>query len=133
MTRTSTATSAAPPTRKNRPVSRTAQQAHLQVAGHLGDLIQEQRAVMGALEHPGVITHRAREAALLMPEQLGLDQARGNGPTIDRNEGVFGARTLLVHRASRELLAAAALADQQDAGVGGRDPPDLLTDELHLW
>ena len=40
----------------------------LKLERHLGELVEEQRAAVGALEEPGVPAHGAREAALLVTE-----------------------------------------------------------------
>ena len=51
-----------------------AQQLDLQLERHLGDLVEEQRAAVGALEEALVLAVGAGEAALLVAEQLALDQ-----------------------------------------------------------
>ena len=54
---------------------------------HLADLIEEQRSPLGHLEPAGPLTLRSGERALLVTEQLALDQAFGQRPDIDGDEG----------------------------------------------
>ena len=108
------------------------QQPHLQVAGHLGDLVQEQGAAVGALEHSGVIAHRPGKAPSLVTEQLRFDQGRCDRAAVDGDKGSVSAGAVLVHGAGGEFLAAAALADQHHAGMRRTDAADLLAHELHL-
>ena len=117
ITRTSTSISRATAHPKEPAGLQNPQQPHLQVAGHLGDLVQEQGAAVGALEHSGVIAHRPGEAASLVTEQLRLDERRCDRAAVDGDEGSVGARAVLVHGAGGEFLAAAALADQHHAGM----------------
>ena len=51
-----------------------AQQLDLQLERHLGDLVEEQRAAVGALEEALVLAVGAGEAALLVAEELAFDQ-----------------------------------------------------------
>jgi hypothetical protein len=48
----------------------------LEAERHLADLIQEERAPVGELEAAGLAGHGARERALLVAEQLGLEELR---------------------------------------------------------
>jgi hypothetical protein len=63
-----------------------AQQLHLQVERHLGDLVEEQRAAVGALEEAQVLPVGAGEAALLVAEDLAFDQVRRDRAAVDREE-----------------------------------------------
>ena len=58
-----------------------AQQARLQRRGHVADLVEEQRAAVGLLEAAAALRVRAGERALLVTEQLGLEQVRRESPT----------------------------------------------------
>jgi hypothetical protein len=56
-----------------------AQQAHLHLGRHLGDLVEEERAALGALEAAAVHARRPRERALLVAEELGFDEVARDG------------------------------------------------------
>ena len=77
-----------------------------------------------ALEHARMRARRAREAALLVTEQLGLDQRRRNCPAVDRDERDRGARAACVQRLGHQFLARPALAADQHRRIGRCDPPD---------
>ena len=51
-----------------------AQQAHLRGEGELADFVEEQRAAVGLLEPALAPRHRAGERALLVAEELRVDQ-----------------------------------------------------------
>jgi hypothetical protein len=53
-----------------------AQQAHLQLERHLGDLVEEERSAVGLLEVALVLPVGARIAASLVAEHLVLDEGR---------------------------------------------------------
>ena len=63
-----------------------AQQLDLQLERHLGDLVEEQRAAVGALEEALVLAVGAGEAALLVAEDLALDQVRRDRAAVDGEE-----------------------------------------------
>ncbi len=64
--------------------------------------------------------HGARERAALVPEQLALEQGLGQRSTVDGHERAPCARALLVNRARHELLARAALTQDEHGRVGRR-------------
>jgi hypothetical protein len=71
------------------------------------------------------------EGALLVAEELALDQVVGNGRAVDRDEGLAGPVAVLPDRARHQLLAGAALAGDHDGDVARRDLADDLEDLLH--
>ena len=87
-----------------------AQQLHLHVQRQVGHLVQEQRAALGAADQPFLVGHGAREAALLVAEQLGLHQLRRDGAAIDGDERPVRPRAGLVDEPRRQLLAGARVA-----------------------
>ena len=66
-----------------------------------------------------------------MAEQLALEQRLGQRGAVDRDEGGRGPRAVAMDRVRRELLARAALAQDQDRRLRGRDPRDELVDLAH--
>ena len=71
-------------------------------------------------KRPGLRGDGAGERALLVAEQLALEQRRGNRGAVDGDERPVAARAQRVERAREQLLAGAALAAQQHRGVGRR-------------
>ena len=68
---------------------------------------------------------RARERALLVAEQLGLDQVLRDRRAVHLHEGRRRARAALVQRARHQLLAGPVLAGDEHARVGRRGARDL--------
>jgi hypothetical protein len=106
-----------------------AQELHLHVDGQLADLIEKQRAAVRELEAARLLRDRTRERALLVAEQLGLDERGRDGGGVDADERLVLARGFAVERERDELLAGAALARDED---GGRRVRDLLDHVLNL-
>ena len=93
-----------------------AQQLDLGGRHHLGNLVEEQRAAMRELEHAGPAIVRAGEGALLMSEDLALQQRLGNRRTVDRDERERRPRELgLVNRLGDEFVP---------------DSPEMSTDAM---
>jgi outer membrane PBP1 activator LpoA protein len=63
-----------------------AQQPRLQLRRHVADLVEEQRAAVRLLEAAATLAIRAGERALLVAEQLGLEQVRGERRRVERDE-----------------------------------------------
>ena len=75
----------------------------------------------GQLELAALLGHRAGERALLVAEQLGLDQLLGDRRAVHLDERGARARLLCsVDLARDQLLAGAVLAGDQHPAVGGR-------------
>ena len=83
------------------------QQAGLQRDRHVADLVEEQRAAVSLLEASAAQRIRARERALLVAEQLRLEQLGGEGRGVERDERLHRSRTVAVQRARNEFLAGA--------------------------
>jgi hypothetical protein len=108
-----------------------AQQPRLHVERHLGDFIEEQRAAGGALEDAGVRARRAREAALLVTEQLGLDQRSGNRAAVDCDHRSLRAMAQNVNAFGDQLFAGPALAHDHHCRFGRCDALDQREHLLH--
>ena len=98
-----------------------AQQLGLQRERQVADLVEEQRAAVGRLDLADRLPCRAGERALLVAEQLALEQVLGNRGAVDRDEALAAPRRQVVQRAREQLLAGAAFAQQQDGRAGARD------------
>src|SRR5690606_1951225 len=103
----------APADAADSPRLQCAQQPRLRLGRHVADLVEEQRAAVGLLELADRPADRAGERALLVPEQLALDQLAGNCRGVDGNEGPVLARAELVDRFRDELLAGARFTEDQ--------------------
>ncbi len=79
---------------------------------------------------PVFLFGRAGERTLLVAEELGFDELLGDGGAVDLDEGLAGPQAVGVDGPGDELLAGAALAVDQDRGVGRGDLEDLLPEVL---
>src|SRR5882762_5523329 len=109
----------------------SAQQLRLRGERQIDNLIEEQRAAPGKLELSLLALMGAGEGALLVAEQLRLDQRVGDGTAIDRDKGLVAPGAQLMDRPSHELLAGAGLTldEHREWGVGHL--LDLLDYLLH--
>ncbi len=63
-----------------------------------------------------------------MAEQLALQEPRGDGRTVELDEGPLAARAQVVKGTGDKLLARARFAANEHRGAGGGDGLDLLQD-----
>ena len=109
-TRTSTLIGCAPPTRVNSRSSSTRSSFTCVRRRDLADLVEEQRPRVGELEAPEPPLGRAGERALLVAEQLALEQRLRQRADVHGDERLVAPRAERADRARDELLAGAALA-----------------------
>jgi hypothetical protein len=76
------------------------EQLRLQVERHVADFVEKQRPASRLLEQADARVNGTREGALLVPEQLGLENFVGNSGTAHRNERAARALARLVDGAS---------------------------------
>src|SRR5262249_13957022 len=81
---------------------------------------------MGELEPADALEDRARERALLVPEELALEEPRRNRGAVALHEGVRAAPAQAVDRVRDQLLPRAGLSADEDRRVGWRDHLELL-------
>jgi len=81
---------------------------------------------VGELEFPAFLGRGPREGALLVAEQLALDEFLGDGRAVDLDEGPLGPLALVVDRAGHELLSRAVFTHDEDPGVRRGDDADHL-------
>src|ERR1700758_2791846 len=67
------------------------QELRLQMGTHLSDLVQKNRALIRQFKFAWLRTHRSRKRALLVAEQLGLQQLAGEGGAVDLDERLIAA------------------------------------------
>ena len=106
-----------------------AKQLRLQAHVHLADLVEQQRAAVGLLEPADPAGHGAGKGALLVAEQLGLQQRFRDRRAVDRDEAAARPAARRMQVAGEDLLAGSGLAGDQHAGVAGRD---LVGQRHHL-
>ena len=87
-----------------------AQHLGLRLRAHVADFVEEDRAAVGLLELADLLLGRAGERALLVAEQLRLDQLLGNRGAVHLHEPLAAAQAVAVDGPRDELLADAALA-----------------------
>jgi hypothetical protein len=107
-----------------------AQQLALRAHAEDADLVEEQRAAVGALESAQAGLLRAGVRAFLDAEQFGLDQRLGNRRAVDGDERLRMARADAVQRAREHLFADSALAQEQHRRPGRRDALDHVADRV---
>ena len=98
-----------------------AEQLRLELDGELADFVEEQRAAAGGADDAGVIAVGAGEGAAAVAEELALHHLARHGGAVEGDERFVGAMRVGVDGAREDLLAGAALAGDQDAGVRRRD------------
>src|SRR5207247_10793736 len=104
----------------------------LQLGLERADLVEKQRAALGQLEAAELALIGSGERALLVAEQLGLDQRVRERGRIDGHERLVTARALPMNGAGDQLLAGAALAGDDDGGGRPRHLRDETVELLHL-
>ena len=103
-----------------RPLLQEAQQLHLRGQGDLAHLVEEERAAVGLLEAALAPGDRAGERALLVAEELALQERLAERRAVEPHERRLGARAGAVDRLGDQLLAGAALAVDEHAGAARR-------------
>ena len=98
---------------------------------HLADLVEEDRPLVRQLEAALALGDRAGERALLVPEQLTLEQRLRQRRAVDLDQRPAGEARVAVQHRRDQFLAGAGFAGDQHGRVGARDPPDRLVDLLH--
>ena len=98
-----------------------AQELGLHVGRDLADLVEEQRTAASALEDTDVTAERATECALLVAEELTLEERGRERGAVDGDEGLVRARRLVVNEAREDLLTGTRLSLEQDGGRCLRD------------
>ena len=131
--RTSTRRGVAPPTRRELPLLQRRAAAWLCRSSGRSPISSRNRVPPCASSNaPGVARVRAGEGALLVAEQLALDQGRRDRAAVHHHKRPLAARAELVERVGQQLLARAALAGDEHGGVGARHLRARREQRLHL-
>ncbi len=80
---------------------------------------------------PGLRRWAPGEGALLVTEQLGLQQVAGQGSAVDLMNGLSRRSRDVVDGPGDHLLAGAALTLEEDGGIGVGGPPDYVLHDSH--
>ena len=107
------------------PILQHPEQFALQLQRQFADFVDEQRAGRRRLEFARGGLVGAGESALLVAKQFVFDQRLGQRRAVDLDEGPRPPGAVVVDGAGEELLARAALAGDEDRGVG---PPGFFDD-----
>ena len=99
------------------------------LGAHVADFVEEQRAAVGLFEAADALLVRARVRALLVPEELGLEQVLLQRRAVDLDERARRSVRVVVDRAGDQFLARARFAADQHRRVAARH---LLHDAEHL-
>ncbi len=102
-----------------------AEQLGLEFRRDVADLVEEQCPLVRQLKAAHLLADGAGEGALLVAEQLALQEAGGDGGAVELDERALAAGAQVVKGPGDELLARAGLAADQDGRAGGRDRLDL--------
>ena len=95
------------------------QQLGLERGREQPDLVEEQDPSGGRLEQAGLRATGVGEGALLVTEELALQQGLGDGRTVEIHERPLGAGPVAVEQLRHQVLARSRLALDED----GRQPP----------
>ena len=119
-TRTSTRIDAAAPTGSTSPFC-SARSTLAWVRADMSPISsREDGAAVGGDKLTQLLAHGAGEAALLVAEELGLDQLVGDRRAVDLDEGALAPRARAVDGTRHQLFAGAALAGDQHRRRGRR-------------
>ena len=123
--RASTCTGLSAPTRVTWPVCSTP--SSFACSGKVRLPISSRNSVPpgGDLEPSGAVFLRVGERALLVAEELRLEQRLGDRAQVDVHERLAGARRRAMDGARDQFLAGAVLAEDQHRRVGARDLLDV--------
>ena len=108
------------------------QQLCLGRKGKVDNLIEEEASARGELELPGLSLMGTGERALLIAEELRLDQGVRDRAAVDGDKRILASGTELMDRPRDEFLAGAGLALDEDCERRVGHLPDLLDNLLHL-
>ena len=93
------------------------QQLGLRDQRQIANLVQQERAAVGQLESAGLAVVGAGERALLVAEDLRLEQRVGQRGAVDRLEAFLSASGQLVNHLRDELFARAGRAENQHRDI----------------
>src|SRR5712691_10064461 len=105
-----------------------AKQLHLEGGAHLADLVEKHRPALRLFEQPLLADAGPGEGALDVTKVLRLQEVFGECATLQRAQGSLSSAAGPVNRPRNELLAGAALSEDQSSGVRGSKSRDDVED-----
>ena len=105
-----------------------AEKLRLDRLAHLADLVEEQRSPMSGLKLPRLPFSGAGKGALLVPEQLALEERFGERRAVEADKRRAATVAGIMDRPGDELLARATLPAHQHRGLRRCDAGDLAGD-----
>jgi hypothetical protein len=114
-----------------RPLLQHAQDLGLDPERNVTDLVEQDRAAVGALEHAHASRVGSRERAALEAEQLAFEKCLGNRGAVHGDHRALGSPAVLADHPGHQLLTRPRLASDQDSGLGRRDAADGTEQLLH--
>jgi len=107
------------------------EQFRLEVDPEFSDLVEEERPAAGLFESAAAPGDGSGERASLVPEQFAFEQRRAQRGTVHLHERMTGALRVAVDRGRNQFLACAALSENENGLVRGRDSTDGLENRHH--
>src|SRR5258708_24118369 len=107
-------------------------QFHLKAQARLRYLVKKTVASIGSLKQAAAAGIRSGERALLMSEQLALQNGLGEGAAVDGSESHLGACAVCMNRSCYKFLAGPAGTGNQYVGRAGRDSCNGSINFQHL-
>ena len=108
-----------------------AQEFDLRGHRHVADFVEEERPAVGVLEAALAGREGPGERAFLVSEEFALQDAFAEGGAVEGDEVAAAAGRVVVQGLGDEFLAGAALALDEDGGVGRGDLAQRLDDAPH--
>ena len=99
------------------PFLKHAQEARLQISGHIRYFVEEQRAAVCRRNHSWKIVHGSGERAFDVPKKFSLDHRLRERRAIELHHRLFSAPAASVNRIGNHLLAYAALSHDENVGI----------------
>src|SRR5260370_41605641 len=99
-----------------------AKQLPLKAQARLRYLVQKNGAAIGSLKQAAAAGIRSGERALLMSEQLALQNGLGEGAAVDGSKSHLGTCAVCMNGSCYKFLARPAGTGNQYLGRAGRDP-----------
>ena len=113
------------------PVLEKPEQLHLCGERHLSNLVEKEGASCRRLDLAAGSLARAGESALLVAEELALEQSLRNRRAVDGDEGAVMAMREVVKATREDLLSCAALANERHDDVLAGDEPQHPVELAH--
>ncbi len=113
------------------PLLEDAEELRLDRERHVADLVEEDGAARRLLEEPELHLVGPGEGALLVPEELALEERLRERGAVDSEEGLLAARGARVDRVRDDLLPGPRLAEDEHVHVRLGDARHEGVDPLH--